>query len=199
MKVSDFIINYFKKKGVVNFFVAGGAIAHMIESAGKNSHSFFPVLNEQTSGMYAHGAYMSNSKPMGSLSTTGPGFLNSVTGIATCYFDGVPSVFINGQVQNSLNKADSLKTKMYGFQEVQHHKISKHLSDKCFKVNNYKTLSKMIHEINHYKEISETIFIDLSDDFSRYNLKKNELKNLRLKKFTKLIKPMKLNSTIKKF
>ena len=148
--------------------------------------------------MYVHGAYMSNSKPMGSLSTTGPGFLNSVTGMATCYFDGVPSVFLNGQVQNSLNKAETLKTKMYGFQEVQHHKISKHLSDKCFKVNNYNTLRKMISVINNYEKISETIFIDLSDDFSRYNLKKNELNNLWHKKFTKVTKPKEINSTIKK-
>ena len=88
----------------------------MIESAVR-IQIFFPASNEQTSGMHAHGAYMSNSKPMGSLSTTGPGFLNSVTGIVTCYFDGVPSVFINGQVQNSLNKADSLKTKCMVFRK----------------------------------------------------------------------------------
>ena len=126
MKVSDFLIQFFKKKGIYNFFgVQGGAIAHMIESAKKNKNSFFPVLNEQTSGMYAHGAYMSSLKPMGSLSTTGPGYLNSVTGLAACYFDSIPSVFINGQVQKKLNKAEKFKIKMYGFQEVQHHKISK--------------------------------------------------------------------------
>ena len=93
IKVSDYLIEVLKKCGVKTYFgVQGGAIAHVIESAAKKC-SYIPVLNEQAGGLCAHGYFFSKEKPACVLTTTGPGFLNSVTGMGACFYDNVPSIF----------------------------------------------------------------------------------------------------------
>ena len=141
IKVSDYLIEVLKKCDVKTYFgVQGGAIAHVIESAAKKC-SYIPVLNEQAGGLCAHGYFFSKEKPACVLTTTGPGFLNSVTGMAACFYDNVPSIFITGQVSKNLNIAKKFKVKMYGFQEVQHIDIGKNISDKVFKIDSEKNLS----------------------------------------------------------
>ena len=65
----------------------------------------------------------------GAIVTTGPGFFNLITGIAACYYDNVPSVFLCGQVNRGLNKAAEFQTKMYGFQEAPHAEIAEFIAD----------------------------------------------------------------------
>ena len=142
VKVSDYLIEILKKCGVETYFgVQGGAIAHVIESSAKKC-KYIPVLNEQAGGLCAHGYFFSTEKPACVLTTTGPGFLNSVTGMAACFYDNVPSVFVTGQVSKNLNLAKKFNVKMYGFQEVQHIDIGKNISDRVFKINSPNSLNK---------------------------------------------------------
>jgi len=181
IKVSDYLIKCLKKCGVNTYFgVQGGAIAHVIESSAKYCE-YIPVLNEQAGGLYAHGFYYNHNKPSCVLTTTGPGFLNSITGMGACYFDGVPSVFITGQVSNNLNLAKKFKIKMYGFQEVQHIDIGKNLADNYFKINSEKTLKNFVNflSLNDYK-IKKTIFIEIQDAFSRSSVNFINFENKKL-------------------
>ena len=190
IKVSDYLIEVLKKCGVKTFFgVQGGAIAHVIESSAKKC-TYIPVLNEQAGGMCVHGYYFSEEKPACVLTTTGPGFLNSVTGMAACFYDNVPSVFITGQVSSNLNLAKKFKVKMYGFQEVQHTDIGENISDIVFKINSEDSLHRFFKYIKkHNFEITETILIEIQDAFSRsfINYRRlNKNRNRKLKKRKKI-------------
>lgn len=201
MKVSDFITKLLSDKKVKNFYgVQGGAIAHMISSVVKNKKTnYIPVLNEQSAGMYAHGQYLaSNDKSCsGILLTTGPGFLNAVTGIATCYYDNIPCVVISGQVSKLLNKSKFFKTKMYGFQEVPHLEISKFISDKSFKIKDISSLKHFYDYIKSQVQIKKVVFVELRDDFSRHFLSKAELKLLNKKTSKKInIKRFKISKNL---
>jgi acetolactate synthase-1/2/3 large subunit len=183
IKVSDFIVKILKKAGIeVYFGVQGGAIAHLIESSAKIS-KYVPVLNEQSAGLSAHGYYFANNKPAAILTTTGPGFLNCITGLAACYYDNVPAVFITGQVSAKINLAQKFKMKMYGFQEVPHLDIGKKIADKIFSIKSKKSLFKFSKYLNNanYK-ISGTILIELQDAFSRQIINPPIIRNKTIKK-----------------
>ena len=65
--------------------------------------------------------------------TTGPGFFNLITGIAACYYDNIPAVFLCGQVNKGINLAAKFGIKMYGFQEAPHSEIASFFSEKSIK------------------------------------------------------------------
>ena len=89
--LSEQLIHDLILKGVDTFFgIQGGACARLIENVVKFKGKFFPVLNEQSAGYYAHGYYMATGKTAGLIFTTGPGLTNGISGIAACYYDRVP-------------------------------------------------------------------------------------------------------------
>lgn len=183
IKVSDYLIKILKKAGVKVFFgVQGGAIAHLIESSSKAAE-YIPVLNEQSAGLSAHGYYFANNKPSAVLTTTGPGYLNAITGLAACYYDNIPCVFITGQVSGNFNLAEKFKMKMYGFQEVPHLDIGKKIADKIFSIKSLKDLinfSQYLKDRNY--KISNSILVEIQDSFSRQKIKFPILKNNKIRK-----------------
>jgi len=173
-KVSDIISQRLARAGVKTFFgVQGGACMHLIESTCQNSETqYIPVLNEQAAGLSAHGYYFASGDVAGAIVTTGPGFFNLVTGIAACYYDNVPSVFLCGQVGSGINIAQRLGTKMYGFQEAPHAEIADFISDKSLKVRNEGELLQALSAIDKIakNEIHGPLVLEIQDDFQRQML-----------------------------
>ena len=167
MELSDQIIKDLYKKDINIFFgVQGGAAARLIHSVVKNKGKFIPVLNEQAAGYAAHGYYMATGKTAGCIFTTGPGFTNGISGIAACFFDGVPMVVLVGQVNKSLNTAKKFKTRMVGFQEVQHLKLAESVSNSQFKIDSAKNYAKQRNKILNSLN-KETLVMEVSDDAQR--------------------------------
>ena len=163
------IIEDLQKIGVDTFFgVQGGAIArfiHEIEAVG--SH-YVPVLNEQAAGYCAEGYFFSCKKPAGILATTGPGVTNALSGVASCYYDNVPLIFLVGQVGLSLNQASKYGVKMVGFQELPHLEILDPVVDFCLPVKNqddYFSKRKQINEALVYD--NRVIALEVNDDVQR--------------------------------
>ena len=179
-ELSDRLIKDLIKVGVKTYFgVQGGACARLIQSLTRNGGKFIPVLNEQAAGYSAHGYYLANNRIAGCIFTTGPGFTNGVSGIAACYFDGVPIVTLVGQVNNALNKAERFKTKMIGFQEVQHLKIAETIASSTYKINSKeKFYSARPNIINSIKN-NESIVIEINDEVQRFAVPN---KNIKIKK-----------------
>jgi acetolactate synthase-1/2/3 large subunit len=119
MKVSDYIINFLAFNKITHVFeVAGGSIAHLLDSAyNQKKISFISVHHEQSAAFAAEGWARSNGKIGVALATSGPGATNLITGIGSCYFDSVPSLFITGQV-NTYEFKYSNKVRQAGFQET---------------------------------------------------------------------------------
>lgn len=119
MKVSDYVINFIVQEGVGHIFeFIGGAITHLLDSTyGRKDIQCVSVHHEQ-SGAFAAEAYARMNNNLGvAMATSGPGALNMVTGIGSCFFDSVPCLFITGQVNTYEYKFD-LPVRQIGFQET---------------------------------------------------------------------------------
>jgi acetolactate synthase-1/2/3 large subunit len=119
LKLSDYVIDFIVKQGVSHIFeFIGGAITHLLDSTvDRNDVECISVHHEQ-SGAFAAEAYARINGRLGvAMATSGPGALNMVTGIGSCWFDSVPCLFITGQVNTYEYKFDR-PIRQIGFQET---------------------------------------------------------------------------------
>jgi acetolactate synthase I/II/III large subunit len=119
MKISDYVINTLASKGVTHIFeVCGGAISHFLDSLyGRSDIQTVSMHHEMAAAIAAEG-YSRASENMGvAMATSGPGATNLITGIASCYFDSIPCLFITGQV-NTYEYKFGKPVRQIGFQET---------------------------------------------------------------------------------
>lgn len=120
MKVSDYIVDFFIKKGVKNVFgYPGGMVTHLMDSFYKRKEAISVHINlHEQACAFAACANAQVSNEIGvAFATSGPGAANLVTGIANAFFDSIPTIFITGQV-NTYEQKGSLPIKQKGFQEM---------------------------------------------------------------------------------
>ncbi len=115
--VADFISRFLHPQV---YLVTGGACAFMVDAVGEHpSIDYVPFQHEQAAAMAADAIWRTNSKVGVTMSTSGPGATNLITGIACSWFDSIPSFHITGQVNDS-ESASSLgvRVRQAGFQET---------------------------------------------------------------------------------
>lgn len=119
MKLSDYVIDFIGKQGVGHIFeMIGGAITHLLDSTyDREDIDCVSVHHEQSAAFAAEGYARVNGKLGVAMATSGPGALNLLTGIGSCYFDSVPALFITGQV-NTYEYKGSRPVRQIGFQET---------------------------------------------------------------------------------
>ena len=119
MKLSDYVINTISEQGVAHVFeFIGGAITHLIDSLHDRPDIRCISVHHEQTGAFAAEAYARINGKLGvAMATSGPGALNLLTGIGSCYFDSVPCLFITGQVNTYEYKFDS-PIRQIGFQET---------------------------------------------------------------------------------
>lgn len=119
MKLSDYVIDFIVKQGVSHIFeFIGGAITHLIDSTVDRDDIHCVSVHHEQSGAFAAEAYARINGRLGvAMATSGPGALNMVTGIGSCWFDSVPCLFITGQV-NTYEYKFERPVRQIGFQET---------------------------------------------------------------------------------
>jgi acetolactate synthase-1/2/3 large subunit len=119
MKLSDYVIDFIIRQGVSHIFeFIGGAITHLIDSTYDRTDIHCVSVHHEQTGAFAAEAYARMNGKLGvAMATSGPGALNMVTGIGSCYFDSVPCLFITGQVNTYEYKFDR-PVRQIGFQET---------------------------------------------------------------------------------
>ncbi|MDF2924154.1 MAG: acetolactate synthase [Paenibacillaceae bacterium] len=119
MKLSDYVIDFIRRQGVAHIFeMTGGAIVHLLDSTyDRTDIGCVSVHHEQAAAFAAEGYSRMNGKLGVAMATSGPGALNLLTGIGSCYFDSVPCLFISGQVNTYEYKFDT-PVRQVGFQET---------------------------------------------------------------------------------
>ncbi|MBV5329875.1 MAG: thiamine pyrophosphate-binding protein [Chlorobium sp.] len=119
MKLSDYVIDFIVKQGVSHIFeFIGGAITHLLDSTVDRDDVECVSVHHEQSGAFAAEAYARINGRLGvAMATSGPGALNMVTGIGSCWFDSVPCLFITGQVNTYEYKFDR-PIRQIGFQET---------------------------------------------------------------------------------
>jgi acetolactate synthase-1/2/3 large subunit len=119
MKLSNYVINFLVKNDIKYVFeVAGGALAHILDSLyERNDISSISMHNEAAAAFAAEG-YSRVSGNIGvAMATSGPGATNLITGIGSSFFDSIPCLFITGQVNTYEFKFDK-PVRQAGFQET---------------------------------------------------------------------------------
>ena len=122
------------------FGYPGGAIMHVYDEIYKQD-GFEHILNrhEQASVHAADGYARATGEVGVAMVTSGPGFTNAVTGLATAYMDSIPMVVISGQVPLSLIGTD-------GFQEIDAVGISRPCTKHNFLVRTLEELPRVLKE-----------------------------------------------------
>lgn len=141
MTGAQMVIEALKLEGVKNVFgYPGGAVLNIYDEIYKQDHfKHFLTRHEQAAVMAADGYARSSGDVGVAIVTSGPGFTNAVTGIATAYSDSTPMVIISGQVPTSLIGTDA-------FQEIDAVGISRPCTKHNYLVKSASELPRIIKE-----------------------------------------------------
>ena len=122
------------------FGYPGGAIMNVYDEIYKqNGFEHILTRHEQAAVHSADGYARATGEVGVAMVTSGPGFTNAITGLATAYTDSIPLVVISGQVPLSLIGTD-------GFQEVDAVGISRPCTKHNYLVRSIKDLPKILKE-----------------------------------------------------
>ena len=122
------------------FGYPGGAIMNVYDEIYKQNAFRHILTRHEQAAVHAADGYARATGEVGvAMVTSGPGFTNAVTGLATAYADSVPMVVISGQVPLSLIGTD-------GFQEVDAVGISRSCTKHNYLVRSIKDLPRIMKE-----------------------------------------------------
>jgi acetolactate synthase-1/2/3 large subunit len=103
IKLSEYVFKYLSLSGARHVFgVPGGGCMHLFDAAYNSPNlTVVPSFNEQASAL-ATQAYGEITNNLGlCLVTAGPGLTNAITGIAACWMESTPAIFIGGQAKTA--------------------------------------------------------------------------------------------------
>jgi acetolactate synthase-1/2/3 large subunit len=141
MSGAQMIIEAIIAEGVTKVFgYPGGAIMNVYDEIYKQNDFEHILTRHEQAAVHAADGYARASGDVGvAMVTSGPGFTNAVTGLATAYTDSVPLVVISGQVPLSLIGTD-------GFQEVDAVGISRACTKHNYLVHDLADLPRILKE-----------------------------------------------------
>jgi len=193
--ISDLILDFLVKKKVKKIFlITGGSIAFTIDSFSKRKDiSYICVQHEQAAAMMADAYSRVGPNFSATMSTSGPGGTNLITGIGCSYFDSIPALHIVGQVNVNEQRGVMRGTKnsrQIGFQETDIVSISKPLTKLSIQLKNEKDILYILEKLFYISQKGRQgpVLLDLPMNFQRLPVPKN------LKKFNPpKLKHMKIN------
>ncbi len=101
IKFSDYVMNFIADLGVKHIFMLpGGGCMHLVDSLGRNKRLDYTCCLHEQAVAIATEAYAQYSNKLGvSLVTTGPGGMNTLTGVGGGWIDSTPMLVISGQAK----------------------------------------------------------------------------------------------------
>ena len=160
---SEMIIHALKNEGVkVVFGYPGGAALNIYDGIYKQNFFEHILTRHEQAAIHAADGYARASGEVGvAIVTSGPGFTNAVTGIATAYMDSIPLVIISGQVPTTLIGTDA-------FQEIDAVGISRPCTKHNFLVKSIEELPRILKEAFYIARSGRPgpVHIDLPKDIS---------------------------------
>jgi acetolactate synthase I/II/III large subunit len=160
---SEIVIEALKREGTeVVFGYPGGAIMNVYDEIYKQDYFQHILTKHEQAAIHAADAYARSSGKVGvAIVTSGPGFTNAVTGLATAYTDSIPMVVISGQVPTSVIGTDA-------FQEIDAVGISRSCTKHNFLVNDVNELTRILKIAFHIARTGRPgpVHIDLPKDVS---------------------------------
>lgn len=151
MNVSDFIFDFFNKKGVdTAFLITGGQAMFLNDALGRNeNYNCYFTHHEQSAAMCGDSYGRIKNKPAIVLTTAGPGAVNAVNGVVGGYTDSAPMIVISGHTNLPFVQYQNKHTiRQYGVQGINIGPM----------VNHYVKYFKTVEEVSELEIILETAF-----------------------------------------
>lgn len=147
MKASDHVADFLHAQGVTHVFeVIGGMITHLIDSVHRRGKvKLVNVHHEQAAAFAAEAMGRATGVPGVAMATSGPGAVNLLTGIGSCYFDSTPAVFITGQV-NLHEQKGRRSIRQLGFQETDIAAMAVPITKAVYRVRSSKSLPGVLRK-----------------------------------------------------
>ena len=130
MNCSEYLVDYLIKNCVTDVFgYAGGYIVPFMDAlyARKDEISVHVCYNEQGCSFAANGYARTSGKLGVYFTTSGPGAVNALGGLADAWFDGIPVMGICGNVPTHEMKGFS-GVRQNGFQEMDIVSMTRHIT-----------------------------------------------------------------------
>ena len=169
MKASDLIALKLAEYSDYVFSGQGGSVVHILDSLSKRDGiKIVPAQNEQGASLAAD-AYSRTSGKLGIVVTTsGPGAINALQGLACSFYDSIPALYISGAPDRSALKKNK-KLRQLGFQEMDIQEIVKSFTKYSTRIID---VNKIFYEINKCVFLAREgrpgpCMIDLPDDIQR--------------------------------
>ncbi|MCW1360253.1 acetolactate synthase large subunit [Campylobacter sp. US33a] len=189
------------EKVKVVFGYPGGAALNIYDEIYTQTYFKHILVRHEQAALHAADAYARMSGEVGvAIVTSGPGFTNTITGLATAYSDSIPLVLISAQVANSLIGTDA-------FQEIDAVGISRPCVKHNYLVKNIQELPRILKEafyiatsgrkgpvhIDIPKDVTAALGIwDYPQEITMKTYKPNYKGNAKqIKKFVELLKEAK--------
>jgi acetolactate synthase-1/2/3 large subunit len=121
-------------------------ITHILDSLNQETEiNVVTMHHEQSAAFAADGFARISGLPGIALATSGPGATNLLTGIASCYFDSSPAIFITGQVNRHELKGNKA-VRQLGFQETDIVTMAKPITKYCVQITNPNDIPRILED-----------------------------------------------------
>lgn len=180
MNVSEYIFDFFNKKGVDTCFMVTGGQAMYLDDAVAKNRNYKVICNhhEQASTMCAEAYGRIKLKPAIALVTTGPGSLNAINGVVGAYLDSSPMIVISGQTNLSFVKyQEKSKIRQFGVQGINVRPMLEDYVKSFFTIDDHQKLRYYLSEAWHYATSGRPgpVWIDVPLDIQRKEVSENLL------------------------
>lgn len=154
IKLSDYIVKFLEGRGADTvFLVTGGGAMHLNDSFGRSSKIRNVFCHHEQACAIAAEGYSRVSGKMGLVNvTTGPGGLNTLTGVMGQWTDSVPVLYISGQVRYDTtveSQKGRLEMRQLGDQEVDIVSVVKPLTKFAAMIKDPKDIRWMLERAVH--------------------------------------------------
>ncbi|MGH1599978.1 acetolactate synthase large subunit [Campylobacter majalis] len=158
---SQMVSEALRAEGVeIVFGYPGGAALNIFDETYKQTYFKHVLVRHEQAALHAADGYARASGKVGvAFVTSGPGFTNAVTGLATAYSDSIPLVLISGQVASSLIGTDA-------FQEIDAVGISRPCVKHNYLVTKIADLPRILKEAFYIAKTGRPgpVHIDIAKD-----------------------------------
>ncbi|ARG98952.1 acetolactate synthase [Legionella micdadei] len=185
MKASDYIAKFLKTQGVKFIFeMSGGMITQILDSIHQEGGIDIVSMHHEQSAAFAVDAYgrCTGNVAVG-MATSGPGATNLITGIASCYFDSSPGLFITGQVNTHEQKGDR-GIRQLGFQETDIVSMAQIITKKSYAITSADQIEPTLKEAYEIA-ISDRpgpVLIDIPMNLQRAEIEVGQIGKIERKK-----------------
>jgi len=182
MKLTDYISNFIANVSDSVFVGQGGNIIHVLDSLGKRKDvKVIPSQNEQAAAIAADAYSRFNEKKIGITATTsGPGMLNLMQGIACSIFDSIPTIHFVGAVVTKQLRTNK-KIRQIGFQEMEVVDIVKPLTKYAVLLKDKNMIRYELEKMLYFAKEGRQgpVLMDLPDDLQRSEINPKNLRGFK--------------------